>query len=250
MAAAYDTYDYPSYWEGREYEHISEEIALKAFLDKIPKIKTICELGAGFGRLTPIYSYRAKKIILCDPSAKLLKVARENLKNKKYNFIHSKIENINKKLKSGYIDLAIVVRVFHHIKNLEEAVLSVSKLLTSNGYFILEFANKCHGKAAFHEFFRGNLTFLHDIFPKEVRSTSRKKGEKIPFNNYHPYQIKTLLKENGFNIIEIRSVSNVRNQTIKKLIPQETLLSIESALQRPLSYLNFGPSIFILAQKK
>jgi hypothetical protein len=53
MPAAYDTYDYPSYWEGRDYEHGSEEIAIKGFLNRIAKIKTALEIGAGYGRLVP-----------------------------------------------------------------------------------------------------------------------------------------------------------------------------------------------------
>jgi len=102
MAAAYDTFDYPSYWIGREYEHRSEVIALKAFLSKIKRIKTILEIGAGFGRLAPIYSYRAKRVILSDPSSKTLKVARNAFKDKKnFRFIHSSLENIPNKLRAS-----------------------------------------------------------------------------------------------------------------------------------------------------
>ncbi len=92
MSAAYDKYDYLKYWIGRDYEHKSEVIALRALLTKIKKIKTILEIGAGFGRLVSSYSFRAKKIILSDPSAKTLKVARSAFKNKKnIKFIHSPV---------------------------------------------------------------------------------------------------------------------------------------------------------------
>ena len=42
MSPAYDTYDYLSYWEKREYEHESEVIALSAFLKKIAKTENGC----------------------------------------------------------------------------------------------------------------------------------------------------------------------------------------------------------------
>ena len=45
MAAAYDNYDYPSYWQGREYEHQSDVIALKSLLDQIPAIRALLEVG-------------------------------------------------------------------------------------------------------------------------------------------------------------------------------------------------------------
>ena len=82
MSSHYDTYDYPSYWTERKYEHESEVIAIKHFLSKIRKIKSALEIGAGYGRLTPSYAYRAKRIILTDPSKNLLDLAKKSLSKK------------------------------------------------------------------------------------------------------------------------------------------------------------------------
>ena len=87
MKAPYDTFDYPSYWTKRDYEHNSEVFAIQEFLKKIENIKTVVEIGAGFGRLTPYYSFRAKKTILIDPSSKLLRLAKENLDSEKIKYI-------------------------------------------------------------------------------------------------------------------------------------------------------------------
>ncbi len=249
MAAAYDSYDYPGYWEGREYEHSSEIIAIKNLLDKIPTIGKIVEIGAGFARLTPSYIYRAKKIILVDPSLKLLSTARKRYPDKKVSIVQSSIEKLQNKLRGNSADLIILVRVLHHIKDVDKAFLIVNKLLKNRGYFILEFANKRHWKATISEFIRGNLTFFHDIFPKEV-STKKSLDKSLPFLNYHPDIITEKLKHNGFEVIELRSVSNIRSPKVKKIIPTDILLSIEKILQKPLANVNFGPSMFILAQKK
>ncbi len=250
MAAAYDTYNYPSYWEGREYEHESEIIAIKDLLSNIEKIDHVLELGAGFGRLTPSYMYRAKKITLSDPSAKLLKIARENYKDKKnVNYIHSSLENIDNKLRNKSVDLILLVRVLHHLDDCNIAFETISKLLKNGGYFILEFANKRHLKATFSNMFKGDITFPIDIFPKDIRSEKHKKQKTLPFINYHPDDIAKKLEESGFKIIEKRSVSNIRSETVKSMLPLDTLLSIESILQKPMSKINFGPSIFILSQK-
>lgn len=249
MAAAYDNYDYPSYWQGREYEHKSDVIALKSLLDKIPAIKSLLEVGVGFGRLTPTYFYRTNIITLTDPSAKLLKLARQRLPNKKFRFIQSKIENLPSKIQTKSVDAIICVRVLHHIKDFKKAFAVINRLLKKNGYFILEFPNKCHSKAAVSEFFKGNFTFLLDIFPKQVGGVTKDK-QSLPFFNYHPDQIKDELKNQGFRIIEIRSVSNVRSPRLKRILPLNILLSIEKLLQKPLSKIHFGPSIFILAQKR
>ncbi len=248
MSAYYDDFDYPSYWKGREYEHQSELISLKTFLDKIPKINTLIEIGAGFGRLIPTYLFRSKKIILSDPSVKLLNIAKKNFKSKNIKFIQSKIENLSKKIRSRTADLLICVRVLHHIKDIDIAFSNMNRLLKKGGYLILEFPNKCHGKAAISEFLKGNFTFLLDIFPKEVKSKGKRK-KTLPFFNYHPDIINEKLTKHGFKIIERRSVSNVRSPTLKKLFNTEVLLLFERNLQRPLSKISFGPSIFILAKK-
>lgn len=248
MPAYYDTYNYPSYWEGREYEHQAEIIAINNFLKKIQRLKTIVEIGTGYGRLVPSYYFRGKRIILSDPSARLLKIARSRLKNKGIEFIHSGVENLYPKIRKNTADLTILVRVLHHLENPDEALSIISKITKSGGYLILEFPNKRHLKATISELFHGNLTFPLDISPKEVKNRKKRK-KTIPFYNYHPDVIKEILKKYGFSAIETRSVSNIRSPFFKKLFPVETLLSFEKILQKPFSYINFGPSIFILAKK-
>lgn len=250
MPAAYDTYDYPSYWDNREYEHKAEYYAIKTLLNKIPHIKTIIEIGAGYGRLFSSFSYRAKKIILSDPSASSLSLARKKIRNnKKAIFIQSSLENLPNQLRGGTSDLVIMVRVLHHIEDTQEAFKIVAKLLKDNGYFILEFANKSHIKATLKEFYKGNITFPLDIFPIDKRSKKTKKGKTLPFINYHPDEITEQLKNAGFVVVEKLSVSNIRSTFIKKIIATSTLVDIEKVLQKPLSHINFGPSIFILAKK-
>lgn len=249
MPAAYDTYDYPSYWIGREYEHEAEILALKDLLSKIPKIKTILEVGAGFGRLTPTYVYRANRVILSDPSAKLLGLARESLKEKKLEFIQAKIENLPEKIRANYLDLIIIVRVLHHLEDLDKVFSVSQRLLKKNGFLLLEFANKKHSKAILTEFFKGNFTFPFNIFPKDIKSENSQREKTLPFVNYHPDVIKEKLAACGFKILEKRSVSNIRSPFIKKIIPTPTLILLEKYLQKPLAYVNFGPSIFLLATK-
>lgn len=250
MSAAYDQYNYSSYWAGREYEHESEVIALKAFLNKIPKIDSIIEVGAGFGRLTPYYVYRAKKVLLTDPSAKLLKEARQNLRQyRKLKFIQSKLENLPRKLNYRKFKLTIMIRVMHHIEDQEAVFEAIDKLTLPNGYLILEFANKIHWKAVLKNFSKGDFTFPIDIFPANQRTKQTLKKHNIPFLNFHPDTIRERLARQGFRILEMRSVSNVRSEFFKRHFPVSLLLSIEKLLQKPMAFFRFGPSIFVLARK-
>lgn len=251
MPAAYDTYDYPAYWEGRQYEHDSELLAIKTLLAKIPKIGSLLEIGAGYGRLTPSYLYRARRVILSDPSSKLLRLARQSYgKNKKVAFIQSGLENLPNRVRGGSYDVIVMVRVLHHIEDIDRAFVIISKLLKRRGYFILEFANKRHLKATVREFLKGNFTFPIDIFTKDARSARAVKRGDIAFLNYHPDMIEYKLEGHSFKVRDKLSVSNIRSATLKKLLNTETLLVFEKILQKLLGVFYFGPSIFVLAQKK
>ena len=251
MPAAYDTYDYPAYWEVRKYEHGSELLAIKALLSKIPKINSLLEIGAGYGRLTPSYVFRAKRVVLSDPSGRLLKIAREAYgDNEKVTFLQSGIQNLSNNLKAESQDVVVMVRVLHHIEDIDSALAIISKLLKKRGYLILEFANKRHLKATVKEFLKGNLTFPLDILTKDARSLKSVRRKTIPFLNYHPDMIKHKLENHSFKVKDTLSVSNIRSSNLKNLLTTETLLTFEKYLQKPLGLINFGPSIFILAQKK
>jgi ubiquinone/menaquinone biosynthesis C-methylase UbiE len=251
MSAAYDSFDYPAYWIGRGYEHKSEILAIRAFLNRIKKIKTILEIGAGFGRIVSHYSFRAKKIILSDSSSRALKMARETFKSKhNFKYIHSSLENLPTKVRSSTIDLIILVRVLHHIRDISLAFKIMNKMLKPGGYLLFEFANKKHIKATFNHILKGNFSFIIDRATTDIRSKKAIKMNALPFLNYHPEKIKSVLDEFGFEVIEKRSVSNIRNTFLKRVFSTDILLFFEKRLQVPFSYFDFGPSIFVLARKK
>ncbi len=251
MPAAYDSYDYPSYWKGRDYEHASEFLAIKSLLLKIPKVERSIEIGAGFGRLLPSYQFRVKKIVLSDPSAKLISKARNKYKhNKNIEFIQSTLDNVKKSKKARSFDLCLMVRVLHHIDNIDKAFDAISSLLKDRGYFILEFPNKSHLKASIKRICKGDFTYPINIFPIDIRSKKNIKNKTLPFINFHPDQVIEKLKDNGFEIIEVRSVSNIRSSFMKRFFPLSFLLDLEKLLQVPLSKFNFGPSYFVLARKR
>jgi len=247
--AAYDEFDYPSYWRGRSYEHESEVIALKRLLSLVSKVRRAVDIGSGYGRLYPYYSYRAQKIVLVDPSRKLLTIARKNIQDSKTRFIHSTAEKIKLKIRKGYADLVILTRVLHHFTNVQKVLELCAHISRKGAYIIIEFPNKKHIKATFKQLFRGNILFPIDIFPLDMRSEYSRKTRSIPFTNYHPDYIEQCLTLNGYKIVKRLSVSNIRSSFFKKHVPIHLLLFIEKHIQSLFAQINFGPSIFILARK-
>jgi len=245
----YDGYDYFKYWDNRDYEHESEVIAIEAFLDSLPQKPTsVADIGCGFGRLLPTYYSKKRTVTLIDPSQDLLDIARKENSNKNVNYICSTVNELRKQKKSQF-DLIIMVRVLHHIDDLDDAFSVLNRLLKKNGHIILEFANKMHGKDQIKNFLKGNITYPLDIFPTDKRSSKNVKQGSISFLNHHPDIVESTLVEKGFTILQKRSVSNFRHSFFKEYISRELLLKLEKNSQVPLSHIHFGPSMFVLAKK-
>lgn len=248
MAVPYDSYNYPQFWHGREYEDKAEKIALKKFFSKISKKDSVIDIGGGFGRLAEVYAPEFEKCLLIDPSEKLLNLAKKNLKNfKNLEFREGTGENLP--VEDATFDTTLMIRVVHHLPNPEKVFQEASRVLKPQGFLILEFANKIHFLARLRAWIRGDFGFTGKLEPVDQRSLESISSGTIPFLNHHPKFIFQQLERPGFKIISVLSVSNFRHPIFKKLIPLSLLLILESICHKPFAICHFGPSIFILCQK-
>lgn len=239
------SFDYKKYWQERQYENRADQIALKQLLNIVPEKGSLIDIGAGFGRLTPVYASQFKKCVLLDPSEKMLIEAQKRFKKKNLKFIKAYIEKLPFKEKS--FDVAILIRTIHHLKNPSLALKEAARVLKPQGYFILEFANKLHFKAKIKALLRLDFNYFFNLEPLKVGAI---KNCHVPFLNFHPRYITNLLKKENFQIIKMLSVSNFRSPICKKILPLKLLLFLEKLAQRIYAPFCLGPSIFILAQKK
>lgn len=236
-------YDYKKFWRERKYEDKAERLALRKFFNLIPENQkeSLIDIGGGFGRLAPEYTSLFEFCLLVDPSKKLLHHAQKLCR--KYKNLSLKKGFIQKlPVKSESFDIALLIRVLHHLTSLSTMISEARRILKPNGFLILEFANKIHLKNCLKALSRLDFRFFTDHMPEVL---SQKKNV-LPFINYHPNHIKTLLLSNGFKIVKTLSVSNLRHPLLKKILPLKSLLFLESKFSLLTSY---GPSIFVLAQK-
>ncbi|MFB5615403.1 MAG: class I SAM-dependent methyltransferase, partial [Candidatus Nitrosomaritimum yanchengensis] len=214
-----------------------------------PEYKNIADIGCGYGRLLPSYNDDDKKITLIDPSNDLLEKAKDlyfDLDNVSYKC--SSVQKL-KKIKPRSFDLVLMIRVLHHVEDLDEAFSNLNRILKPNGYLILEFANKMHGKDQIKNMLSGNFTFPLDIFPTDKRSDKNIKNDSISFLNHHPDIVIETLKDKKFSILDMRSVSNFRHNIFKKNLSINNLMIFEKLVQRPFASFHFGPSMFVLCKK-
>lgn len=246
----YDTFDYQKFWQGREYEDLAERLALKKLLPNNQRpLKKILEIGCGFGRLADFYSPLFNKVTLSDPSIKLLNQAKKYLRNnRKIEFLRSSAHKIP--VNNHFYDYCLMIRVCHHLPELEPAIKEIKRVLKPNGFLILEFANKINFKARIRAILRGEFDFSQNIYPIDLRSNRKRNENYIDFCSHHPAQVEKILLRNGFSLEKTLSVSNFRSSFFKKYLPKNLLLKMENLVQEPLSGLYFGPSIFLLCQSK
>lgn len=249
--APYDSYDYQSYWQTRGFEDQCERLCLNKVLALIKNRRLLVDIGGGFGRLATCYSPLFEKCLIVDPSSRLLAEGKKIAQEKRLTNLEFKLGELPKlPLDNNSCQTVLMIRVSHHLPDLTSSLKEIHRILKKDGYLILEIANKVHFLARLRAFWRGDWSFSRSWQVIERRSPQNIKQNLIPFSNHHPQKVIHDLKEMGFTLKAVYSVSNFRHPILKRIFPQRWLLWLEDKTQSLLAPFLFGPSIFILAQKK
>jgi len=185
----YENYDYRGrFWTPeRGYEDAVERIALRRLLP--PRGGRLVEIGAAFGRLADLYS-GYEEVILVDPAKSQLREAQKRLgDDHRYRYVVGDIYRLP--LCDGAVDLAVTVRVLHHLTDVPAAFQEVSRILRHpQGRYVLEYANKRNLKEI--------LRFL--VGRSERRPFSVEPVEYVPLHFvFHPSYIEGALAEAGLD---------------------------------------------------
>lgn len=240
-----DDYNYLKYWTGRDYEHAAEEMAIRRLL-KGKHFKAATDIGGGYGRLCILLEKYSDKVTLAEPSKVQLDIAKDFLK-KHPNIDQKLMQADDLKFKDGSLDLITMIRVMHHLPNPIPELTEIHRVLSNDGYFVLELANYAHGRNRIKHLLKGQPL---PVDPIDIRSEKNKREEEIPFVNHNPKTVIRQLDSVGFQVERVLSVSNLRSPGLKKYVPKGVMLSLEKIMQPTLSRTYFGPSVFFLLKKK
>jgi ubiquinone/menaquinone biosynthesis C-methylase UbiE len=237
-------FNYTKYWVGRDYENASEEIAIRRLL-KDKHFYSAIDVGGGYGRLCPLLEEYADHVTLAEPSDKQLEIAKDYL-SKHPGIKLSLVEADSLQAPAESIDLLTMIRVMHHLPDPIPVFKEFERVLTDDGYLILEIANYAHFLNRI-KFFLQAKKVPED--PIDIRSMKNRKSDVIAFVNHNPKTVIKTLAHNGFKVEKVLSVSNFRNTLVKKIVPMSILLKFEEISQPYLAKSFFGPSIFLLVKK-
>lgn len=237
-------HNYLKYWQGRDYENAAEEMAIRRLL-KDKHFNSAVDIGGGYGRLCILLEQFADKVTLAEPSQQQLDIAKDFLKD--YPEIEQKLMQADDlKFKDASKDLITMIRVMHHLPDPSAEFAEISRILADDGVFVLEMANYAHGRNRLKHALK--LKKL-PVDPVDIRSKQYRNKDDIAFVNHNPKTVVKQLAHAGLKVDRVLSVSNLRSPTLKKIVPQSVMLSLETFLQSALAKTYFGPSVFFLVKK-
>jgi SAM-dependent methyltransferase len=238
------SHDYRLYWDGREYEHAAEEIAIRRLLRR-DHFRRAIDVGGGFGRLSKLLLEYADSVLLAEPSRQQLDKAETFLENDPC--VERQLRQAGDLQEpDSSADLVLCVRVLHHIPDPQAEFDEIARVLQHDGTFVLEFANSANALRRLRLLAQGKGVPPEPI---SLRTKLPASDAEIPFVNHNPKTVLAQLERSGFVLERKLSGSNVRSPRLKKLLHERALLRVERITQPTLAPLWFGPSIWLRLRK-
>ena len=230
-----------AFWEGqgREYEDRVERVAIKRLL---PESGRLLELGAGFGRLTNLYT-GFKQVVLVDYDRAQLEYARDHYGHNGYLYVAADIYHLP--FAPGQFDAATMIRTLHHMGDSLAALRQTRMAMRRGGIFILEYANKRNAKTLLRWLSRERIgesrsgTATFNPFEREPVEFSPN------YYGFHPQQVIEMLSEAGFRPERQLAVSYLRAPVLKRLLPLGLRIQLDALLQLTGGWWQLSPSGFL-----
>ncbi len=231
----YEGSDYRTrFWEnqGRDYEDQVERIALRRMIP--PTGSTLIDIGAGFGRYANEFT-GYDKVVLFDYSSSLLREARAHIgDDPRFTYVAGNWYEMP--FVDGLFQTMVQLRTIHHAANVPGLFSELSRIQRTNGRYILEFANKRNIKA-----------IARYLLRKQSWSPFTKEPiEFVELNfDFHPEWMQEQLSLSGFSPQRMLTVSHFRIGVLKRRVPIEWLVKLDSLAQLTGDYWQLSPSVFV-----
>ena len=132
--------DYRTSWEGASgaFEHRFEGMVIRELLPDQPG--WWIDVGAGYGRLLPLYYKQDRKIVLVDYAVNLLQMAaQENAYDNVY-FVAADAYHLP--FRSGSVDAGLSIHTFAHINAASLFLGEIARVMRNGSRVVMEYPNK------------------------------------------------------------------------------------------------------------
>lgn len=244
----YDSgFDYCAFWGNRDYEQWVEARVLRRLLPRLGQARWFADFGGGYGRNAVHYPAVADNVILVDYSVTQLNRAAERLaaqiESGRLHLVRADLGRLP--LVDSAVDAAMVVRVLHHMTDLERCLVEMSR--TVGRRWLVDVPIKHHLLARLRHARQGKLRDLRGPDPLVTGST------QYPFYTFQLATVRGCLRGAGFRSQVAASANNFRRWD--QVLPGGVVSPV-----RPLVYGMelaaervgrgwWGPSQFLLARR-
>lgn len=137
----YSGRDYRTVWEGPKarFEDRFETGIIRRLLS--PASGWFLDLGAGYGRLHPLYARPGRQVVLVDYALDALELAARTLGD--HGNVHYVAANAyHLPFRAGAFDAGISIRTYHHMNMPQRFLDEVGRILRGGARFLVEYSNK------------------------------------------------------------------------------------------------------------
>jgi ubiquinone/menaquinone biosynthesis C-methylase UbiE len=241
-------YDYREFWTHRQYEDWAESRVLDRILGKFGHPNWFADFGGGFGRNALHYRDRARCSVIVDYSANNLTHAGElhaaDVSEGRVHLVRGSVTALP--FVDGAFDAAMVIRVLHHLDDVERALTEMGR--TINGNWLVDVPIKHHALGRLRSAVRLRSSEMTSPEPI-IRGSS-----EHPFRAYRLPVIRQRLTETDWDSDLVASVNNFRRwdqalprpvvATLRPLV--QTLEIVAQSTGRGW----WGPSQFLVATRR
>jgi SAM-dependent methyltransferase len=204
--ADYDAggYDYQTYWRDRDYERWAEDRVLRRLVRELGRPRWLVDFGGGFGRNAVHYRRLARQYVIVDYSTTNLANAARGLAadvaEGRAFLVRSDLNRLP--FVDGAFDAGIVVRVLHHLPDLDGALAEMGR--TIDDTWVLDVPIKHHVLALVRAATKRRLAAARDASPVATGVTDQ------PFWNFNLTAVRATLRAHGWDTSLAASVNNLR----------------------------------------
>lgn len=182
----YNGRDYRTVWQHPRsmFEDHFETKLTKKFVTNLPG--WFVDIGAGYGRVYPVYRQPNRKVVLVDYAMNLMEMAVESYGEEK-DLYFVVANGYHLPFKKNVFNGGISIRTFHHINLPLNFLKETARVMRGGSFFLMEYANKRN---------------LFRIFKKGKRALQKNHEEYEPLlYGTHPDYFKEMTKASGFQIV-------------------------------------------------
>jgi SAM-dependent methyltransferase len=234
----YSDKDYTQFWTGtgKLFVYRFEQSILREVLSSVPG--WFVDVGAGYGRLVPLYDRSDRQIVLVDYAVNLLEMATKRYSGQNVHFIAANAYHMP--FRQGSFDSGISVRTFHHMNAPQSFLNELARIMHDGSTIVLSYSNK-----------RNLLRLVKLGTHLQLGSWFRRNHEpysSIQFGT-HPMYFTGLCHNGGFSILTQRGTGFLERVVNKIPSLSMPLTLIEAATDQILGRLLLAPSQFAVLRK-